>query len=506
MGCGGSVAKKKSLQEELDASERDLSEERRKLQEKDEQFARLNQSLMEHMQGLGEASDARRDSQTLRSELEERRRRHEVELREQREEHSIELHSRLQQERDAALSRDNEAREALEQAQRASVRQEAAAADAARYQRDAEHAEREVRRLRDQFGPLRREHDEAAEDLYEARRLLQTEQAERSSSAGLFAGAERRLAEAQEEHSREKQRIVDLETHLRAQMRDLQGELREREEELSQRDCLLQQRDHELAEVNSQLSDLQGLFDDVNQQLQGECGRIEKLQETVSLCAKQSKELEQLQGMLEDSHRVLAQVQKALASERSERARTAGLLEHEQQRTQLLLDVLKHFKEKLQGLTPQMLLSKLACLDPKALASLGGNAAGLPGNLASVASLEGLWRADPFAASGVGSPRCGTSDGAASTGVATADTGLLAFGGAIGGSTFCTGPIPSGATNAGTPSPTETFHCAPSPGGLVARSAFEQQYHHRAQESPMMFSGSGATHPAIHTGPLSGRA
>merc|ERR1740130_2041216 len=49
----------------------------------------------------------------------------------------------------------------------------------------------------------------------------------------------------------------------------------------------------------------------------------------------------------------------ALESERIERSKAAELLEHEQQGTQLLLDVLKHFKEKLQGLTPQMLLSRL---------------------------------------------------------------------------------------------------------------------------------------------------
>merc|ERR1719203_2376897 len=69
--------------------------------------------------------------------------------------------------------------------------------------------------------------------------------------------------------------------------------------------------------------------------------------------------------MLEDSHRMLAQVTTALEEERAERIRTAGLLEHEQQRTQLLLDVLKHFREKLQGLTPQMLLSRLGGLDPR---------------------------------------------------------------------------------------------------------------------------------------------
>lgn len=72
--------------------------------------------------------------------------------------------------------------------------------------------------------------------------------------------------------------------------------------------------------------DLQGLFDEVNSQLQREpsasalksgksrwrCGRIERLQGAVAQCAKQAKELESLQGMLEESHRMLAQLRDTL--------------------------------------------------------------------------------------------------------------------------------------------------------------------------------------------------
>merc|ERR1712061_986669 len=67
------------------------------------------------------------------------------------------------------------------------------------------------------------------------------------------------------------------------------------------------------------------------------------------------------------SHRMLAQLRDVLQQEQAERVKASGMLEHEQQRTQLLLDVLKHFKEKLQGLTPQMLLSLLGCYDQKGL-------------------------------------------------------------------------------------------------------------------------------------------
>mmetsp|Transcript_117638 Transcript_117638/g.344473 ORF Transcript_117638/g.344473 Transcript_117638/m.344473 type:complete len:544 (+) Transcript_117638:144-1775(+) len=391
MGCGSSVAAK-AIAEQLQASERELSEQKRRLAEKDAQIASVRECLQEHAEGSSQQESAAHAESVssireLRSELEARHAQHAHDLERQRIElteiHERELRVSLQ-ERETALNermdqraalavQDAKAqREALEQLHQALVQhlRESAEADAVRHRSEAECTEHEIHRLREEYAPLRREHDEAATALHEARELLRSEQVERSSSAGRASSLERRLVEAQEEHSRAEQRYSDLEKLIRAQMRDLQGELQARTQELHHRNSVLQHRDQELSEVNSQLADLQGLFDEVNHQLQSECGRIEKLQDTVAICAKQSKELEQLQSMLEDSHRMLAQVTDALEEERAERVRTAGLLEHEQQRTQLLLDVLKHFKEKLQGLTPQMLLSRLGSIDPKAAALL----------------------------------------------------------------------------------------------------------------------------------------
>ena len=91
----------------------------------------------------------------------------------------------------------------------------------------------------------------------------------------------------------------------------------------------------------------------------------------------------------QESHVMLAQLRETLEKEKAERLRVAGLLEHEQQRTQLLLDVLKHFKEKLQGLTPQVLLGRLGdkalfgrAFDEKSLGNYGlAGLAGLAGGL-----------------------------------------------------------------------------------------------------------------------------
>merc|ERR1739845_76101 len=109
-----------------------------------------------------------------------------------------------------------------------------------------------------------------------------------------------------------------------------------------------------------------------------------------------------LQVMLEDSHKMLVQVRDAVERERADRVKASDLLEHEQQRTQLLLDVLKHFKEKLQGLTPQMLISRLGCFDQKVLptSAAAGNTTVAPGTPA----LHG--------SAGVRAMACGLGNGA----------------------------------------------------------------------------------------------
>jgi chromosome segregation ATPase len=239
-------------------------------------------------------------------------------------------------------------------------------ADAAhRCREESTASEKQLVSLQEQLASLRGELSKAASDL-QAQTKSQTETTGSSVSTSL----ERLLAEKRSDYGRSEQRWDDTEKLLHEQMKELRNELSIQEHKLKKQDVDLNQREKELTEVNSNLGNLQSLFDDVNHQLLTECARIEELQETVALCAKQGKELESLQSMLEESHRVLAQMRDALELERSERAKAAQALEQEQRRTQLLLDVLKHFKEKLQGLTPQMLLSRLGA-DAKAASLLG---------------------------------------------------------------------------------------------------------------------------------------
>lgn len=376
MGCGGSVSKQ--TLDELEAHQLELETERRRLEEKDSQLANVQECLRKHQRGSEESAKASRSVEDLRGELESRREAHAEALTSQRqrlvEEHQeelqsilksreVELQKKLDDQAEVAKREASSRREAEEVAKaqvaaKLSEAKAAAEAEVLRHRSEVEAARAELKALHGQVEPLQAEHIQATSLLQEARRALRQEQEERMSGAQV-AALEQRLAEAHSEHERAEQRHGDVTVHLKAQLRDLQDELQTQTEELQQRDAVVVQRNQELEEVNGQLKDLQGLFDEVNHQLQHECGRIERLQGAVTQCAKQAKELESLQNMLEESHVMLAQLRETLDKERAERVRVAGLLEHEQQRTQLLLDVLKHFKEKLQGLTPQVLLGRL---------------------------------------------------------------------------------------------------------------------------------------------------
>eukprot|EP00929_Paragymnodinium_shiwhaense_P075059 TRINITY_DN38382_c0_g1_i1.p1 TRINITY_DN38382_c0_g1~~TRINITY_DN38382_c0_g1_i1.p1 ORF type:complete len:790 (-),score=254.57 TRINITY_DN38382_c0_g1_i1:112-2481(-) len=395
--------------------ERRQLEERRELQAREALLVSERASLQAQLQTSEAAYElhkatSQRSVVDLQAELQTRQADHQRELAKQREDlterhkasmdeelaaQDASLRAALQSQMEV-LRKDTEGERASAAAARQTYLEElsmAAEQEASQYRAEAETATQETTRLNQEMLPLQSEYEAACKALADARAALseQTEQHKQaaataaaqsitaSEGAAAAASLERRLLEAQTEQLQCQQRYASFETHAMAQMTDLRSELRTRNEELQQRSDALRSRDQELSEVNGQLAELQRLFDEVNKQLQAECARVAKLQASVSNCAKQSKELESLQGMVEDSHRMLAQVRSAMERETAERVRTSGLLEHEQQRTRLLLDVLKHFKEKLQGLAPQMLLNRLGGANAKGLlgSPSGLEAAGL---------------------------------------------------------------------------------------------------------------------------------
>lgn len=202
----------------------------------------------------------------------------------------------------------------------------------------------QVWRLREALAPLRQECQQAAEAARQARQRQ-----------CLDPCVERDLAEAQLGHQQRRDELAQVESQLRSETRRLREDLRAQEQELRDCDQTLKQRDRSLEESGQQLADMQALFEQVNQQLRGECERIEQLHSSVGHCASQSAELENLRGMVRESHQTLISMRDALHDVRADRAKTSRLLGQEQHRTWMLLDVLKHFKEKLQDLSPELL-------------------------------------------------------------------------------------------------------------------------------------------------------
>jgi chromosome segregation ATPase len=501
MGCSSS-AERQQLLDEIEGTERNVGKMKQQLQDTEKELKSLKESGDEAVSSqpvlsVEELCDQLKAMQSQYS-MEEERQQAELE----RQFELLQLSGFEENERrskfstaspssSSAVRRPTIAQPGQKLSDRDYVRHLEAAA-ARRHREEAETAEKQLEALREQFKPLQEEHSKAVQDLQETREQVCEEQKGQQASATVTSSLDLRLEECRIEYARAEQRWDDLERHLKDQMKELRGELHLRGNEMRARDKHLEERDKELAEVNSQLADLQSLFDDVNQQLQAECGRIEQLQETVAQCAKQGKELESLQSMLEESHRVLAQMRDALEFERGERAKVAELLEHEQQRTQLLLDVLKHFKEKLQGLTPQMLLSRLGAVaggdikspvgNGTAMATVGsnGNVARGQGKPPSQLSSESRLAAKAFGGSQevasrvfpgggqayINSPRqgCAASDGMAST-IAPESSSVAQWMQSAGGSA-----VARSTGSARTPSPVVS-RLAPSPAPALPSSA-----------------------------------
>mmetsp|Transcript_5939 Transcript_5939/g.14209 ORF Transcript_5939/g.14209 Transcript_5939/m.14209 type:complete len:635 (-) Transcript_5939:120-2024(-) len=394
MGCGSSVDAKPgsrpgrvALNTELQDAKTELLQSSKLLEEHDQELESLRaqqrglsdellQSGSSQAQGSEdppvEEVQLQQSLSALRSELEDCKLAHESALQLEREslrselqqaldslteDHSVELRESI--DRQVAEFREEHESEVRareqEQKERREEQEAAALAQVKQLRQETESAEEEIERLTAEFAPLRSAHEATAKELKEAQLELEAELAIKPSPA-----AQAQLNAAKLEHAQSEQRFAGLKGHLQAQAEDMRAELRQKNNELRQKDEALRLRDLELTEVSQQLVEMQGLFDEVNVQLQSECARIEKLQDVVQHCAKQGQELEALQVMLEESHKMLGQVREALEHERTERGKASRLLAQEQHRTQLLLDVLKNFKEKLQGLTPQMLLSRLS--------------------------------------------------------------------------------------------------------------------------------------------------
>jgi len=126
---------------------------------------------------------------------------------------------------------------------------------------------------------------------------------------------------------------------------------KEREKEL---------KEAELLEVRHNIVAIQDEMDEVNRQLQAQCARVQSVESSLRLSRDRGSKVASMREMLKEGHSALSQLCSHVERERWQREQCAQGLRQQQMRTELLLQLLHHFKSRTQDLAPQAILSQAA--------------------------------------------------------------------------------------------------------------------------------------------------
>jgi len=365
MGCGASAGPK---QHRLQQTQGQLQEQRRQAdgreQQMQEETERLVRTVGQRNQEAALRNQEACDALRLERELLAARATHELELRSQREqmgaEHALRLRSRLEQvEREALLGEQDS-----EMLREDTSWRDEADAQLAEQLAQAESANTDLLRGAEQLTAS------AQEELFRARAEVHILMQERDSESEAVSVtkeaclAERRAAERRGEMLRAEVRTRESETEvledahrgLEDKARSLQRELSKVTYTVGQRDHELKVKDSELHEVRQSLACMQGEMDEVNRQLKDQCGRVQRVEGSLRISRDLGEKVRTARTMLKESHGGLAQLCGLLEQERSKREQCAQGLKQQRIRTELLLQLLHHFKSRTQDLSPQALL------------------------------------------------------------------------------------------------------------------------------------------------------
>lgn len=138
---------------------------------------------------------------------------------------------------------------------------------------------------------------------------------------------------------------------------------------VGKKDREIQLKEVELREVRYSIHVIQDEMEEVNHQLQAQCDRVQRVESSLRLSRDLGSKVQTMRDMLKESHSALSQLCSLVERERSQREQCSQGLRQQQLRTELLLQLLHHFKNRTQDLAPQALLSQAAELlqSPKAL-------------------------------------------------------------------------------------------------------------------------------------------
>lgn len=214
--------------------------------------------------------------------------------------------------------------------------------------RAAEAAATELQALEAEFQSLCRERD-----------------AELQAAAEFAQGAAEAETERDAARQRQDLQLMELRTHvteaeaLQNARQGLEGEARTLSTVLGSVSSSVAQRNHEirikdleLGEVHRSLFSIQDEMDEVNRQLQEQCGRVARVEGTLHASRDLHQKLQAMRGMLRESHAALAQLCGVLEAERGQRDECAHGLKQQKVRTELLLQLLHHLKGSMPEAQP----------------------------------------------------------------------------------------------------------------------------------------------------------
>jgi len=168
---------------------------------------------------------------------------------------------------------------------------------------------------------------------------------------------EEKLAELRETE-RKCEKFQEAQDTLEREAKDLQRQLSEAMYDVGKKDREQQLKESELTEVRQSIHSIQDEMDAVNRQLQAQCGRVQRVEASLRTSRDLGSKVQSMRDMLMESHSALGQLCGLVEHERSQKAECSQGLRQQQTRTELLLQLLSHFKSRTQDLAPQVLLSQ----------------------------------------------------------------------------------------------------------------------------------------------------
>merc|ERR1719487_1540936 len=168
---------------------------------------------------------------------------------------------------------------------------------------------------------------------------------------------EEKSAELQETE-RKTQELHKSQEDLEREAKSLQRQLSQAEYNVGKKDREQQLKEAELNEVRQSIITIQEEMDEVNRQLQAQCGRVQRVESSLRLSRDLGSKVQTMREMLRESHTALGQLCSLVEQERAQRGECSQGLKQQQMRTELLLQLLSHFKSRTQDLAPHVLLSQ----------------------------------------------------------------------------------------------------------------------------------------------------